>query len=103
MAIQMASPGVYGRPCIERLDDIRLEVRHRILDHRLTPRQRQILAEMTDGSSFREVGGRLGISEPTARKIAAAAYQRLEVGGLVEAFLALGWLHRPAGGGARQV
>ena len=58
----------------------------------LTPRQLELLGILATGCGFAEAAARMGIGKQTARNTAASAFKRLEVSGMVQAFVALGWL-----------
>lgn len=60
-----------------------------------TTRQLQVLAAMSDGSTFKRAGWILGIKTQTAKNLAHEAYVRLGVSGRVEAYRVLGWLTVP--------
>ena len=58
----------------------------------LTPRQLELMRILATGCGFAEASARMGITKQTARNTAATAFKRLEVSGMVQAFVALGWL-----------
>lgn len=58
----------------------------------LAPRELEVLEMLATGCTMHEAADRLGISAQTIKNHTSSAYHRLDVNGLVEAFVKLGWL-----------
>lgn len=56
---------------------------HRV--YRVTPRQHETLYWLSFGLTVREVGGKLGVTENTARSLIRGLYRNLDVSNLAEA------------------
>lgn len=61
----------------------------------LTPRQAEVLRLAALGFTYDEIGLHLGIARTTVRDTLWHVYDRLDVGCLVEALAAVGWLVVP--------
>jgi DNA-binding NarL/FixJ family response regulator len=80
--ISSASEGSPISPVVARrlLDEIKREGRpDAAADYGLTPREREILADIVDGLTYREIAARHNIAASTAKKHILHIYQKLDV------------------------
>lgn len=74
-------------PSIARLvvDSFQNGVKARIQDHSLTEREKEIVDQLAQGSMYKEIAARSGISTETVRKHVRNIYEKLQVGSRMEA------------------
>ncbi len=60
-----------------------------------TDQQLAVLAAYVRAGSVKEAGRQLGLAEQTVKNHLGAIYERLGVGGAIEAATALGWIRVP--------
>lgn len=64
-------------------------------DRTMTPRQRQVMAEVASGDSYETVGKRLGISRQTVKNTVADVMKRYGVHTAIGFYAVSGWLRVP--------
>jgi DNA-binding NarL/FixJ family response regulator len=85
--LSAASEGSPISPTVARriLDEIRREgMRHETADYKLTPRELEVLRDIVDGFTYRELAERHHIAGSTAKKHILHIYQKLNVSNKAE-------------------
>jgi DNA-binding CsgD family transcriptional regulator len=62
---------------------------------RLSPRERAVLAELARGEGAKIAAHRLGLSASTVKAYVSSASRKLGASGIVQCYVALGWLRVP--------